>query len=200
MLLAQAPGRLGEFLATTATRMGPGDAILCGFADYYVPQARWEALKAELVATGNWKRVDDFAESPPDAPLAALRDEIDEYFAGETLGDIARLLRYRPGPHSEEWLAKIAKNSPLSCACAVEMIHRLRGTNSIRRALQLEYRFVARAMEHGDFLEGIRAAIIDKDRNPRWRHDGPEAVNAMEVAKMLMPLGADELDLGRELA
>ena len=57
----------------------------------------------------------------------------------------------------------------------------------------MEYRFTFRAMEHGDFLEGIRAAIIDKDRRPNWRHAGPEDVTPLEVARMLMPLGADRL-------
>ena len=47
-------------------------------------------------------------------------------------------------------------------------------------------------MEHGDFLEGIRAMIIDKDRTPRWRHRGPAAVPQAEVSRMLAPLGDDE--------
>jgi enoyl-CoA hydratase len=70
----------------------------------------------------------------------------------------------------------------------------------MRRALELEYRFTYRSMEHGDFIEGIRAAIIDKDRNPRWRHDSAEAVSVMEVSKMLMPLGAQALTFEEELA
>ena len=78
------------------------------------------------------------------------------------------------------------------------MIRRLRGHASMRAALALEYRFTFRSMEHADFLEGIRAAIIDKDRNPRWRHPGPEAVTAEEVDRMLAPLGRDELTFGEE--
>ena len=195
LLLAQAPGRLGEFLGTTTTRMGAGDAILCGFADYFVPQDRWDDLKAELAATGNWKRIDDFAAAPPEGELAAMQDEIDAYFAGETLADIVRNMENRTSAHADKWLKAITKNSPLSCACAVEMTHRLRGRNSIRYALEMEYRYTFRAMEHGDFLEGIRAAIIDKDRNPKWRHDGPSAPTAMDVAQMLLPLGPFELNL-----
>ena len=64
---------------------------------------------------------------------------------------------------------------------------------TIRRALDMEYRFTFRAMEHADFIEGIRAAIIDKDRNPHWRHAGPDAVRTEDIDRMLNPLGADAL-------
>ena len=53
---------------------------------------------------------------------------------------------------------------------ALEIIHRVRNRDDIRYALDQEYRFTFRAMEHGDFLEGIRAQIIDKDRNPQWKY------------------------------
>ena len=83
-------------------------------------------------------------------------------------------------------------------ACAVEMIHRLRGpTADIRKALELEYRFTFRAMEQGDFLEGIRAAVIDKDRAPKWQHD-LEKPPSLAATKMLMPLGKDSLTFEHE--
>ncbi|HSF63400.1 MAG TPA: enoyl-CoA hydratase/isomerase family protein, partial [Paracoccaceae bacterium] len=77
---------------------------------------------------------------------------------------------------------------------------RLGDAPDIRRALEMEYRFTFRAMERADFLEGIRAAIIDKDRNPRWRHAAPDAVPAAEVARLLMPLGADTLTFEEDSA
>jgi enoyl-CoA hydratase/carnithine racemase len=199
LLLANAPGRCGEYLALTAARMGPADAIRAGFADSFVPEARWEGLKAGLCATGNWKRIADAAETLPPGALEAAAADIDRAFGGERLGDIVRALKADGTPFAEDALRRLTKNAPLSMACAVEMIHRLRGTASVRRALELEYRFTHRAMEHGDFLEGIRAAIIDKDRNPRWRH-ALEAVPAVDVSRMLMPLGAAALNLEEELA
>jgi enoyl-CoA hydratase len=130
----------------------------------------------------------------------ALRLEIDAHFAGETAGDILRALRHSDSAFAEEAMKAFTRSAPLSAACTVEMLHRLRGAPSMRRALELEYRFTYRSMEHGDFIEGIRAAIIDKDRNPRWRHDSAEAVSGMEVSKMLMPLGAQALTFEEELA
>jgi hypothetical protein len=81
-------------------------------------------------------------------------------------------------------------------ACAVEIVHRVRSKDTIEGALSQEYRYTYRSMRDGDFLEGIRAAIIDKDRSPKWRHSGPASVPATEVSRMLAPLGAAELTWG----
>ena len=195
LILARAPGRLGEYLGVTGARMGPGDAIHAGFADYYVPEAAWADLKAALCETGDWEAVDRAALPAPESPLAADQREIDWLFSGETLRDILNLLRRSESPVAARALDAMAKNSPLSMAAAVELILRSRGRDTIEGALELEYRFSARAREKGDFLEGIRAAIIDKDRTPRWRHDAMDGAGVMEVAGMLLPLGADTLKL-----
>lgn len=194
LILASAPGRLGEYLGTTAARMGPGDAILAGFADYFVPIAEWPTLKKTLLETGDWAAVDAAAQESPVATMASAQAEIDRHFGGEALADIVRSLKANATEFTQNALQQLKRNAPLSMACAVEMIHRLRGSDSIERALELEYRFTHRAMEHGDFIEGIRAAIIDKDRSPNWRHDLDDPLDA-DMSKMLRPLGADALTL-----
>ncbi|MGB3177746.1 MAG: enoyl-CoA hydratase/isomerase family protein [Albidovulum sp.] len=191
-LLARAPGRLGEYLGTTGTRMGPSDAIFAGFADMFVPEARWPDLKAQLIADGD-PHIIAMSKHAPESPLKALCCEIDALFAGETMGDILRTLNHAGTAFSQGALKAANRASPLATAATIEMIHRLRGAPSMRRALEMEYRFSWRVMEHGDFLEGIRAAIIDKDRNPRWRHESADRVPAIDVSQMLMPLGPDTL-------
>jgi len=199
LILARAPGRLGEYLGVTSARMGPGDAIYAGFADYFVPEASWAALKRDLVDSGDWSDVDQAAHPAPVSPLANARPQIDRLFQGETLRDILNALRTDESALAEQARKSIARNSPLAMAAAVEVIHRVRAMpDDIRHALGQEYRFTARAMEHADFIEGIRAAIIDKDRNPNWRHARPEDVTSGEVAAILMPLGADALTFDTE--
>lgn len=195
LMLAQAPGRLGEYLGTTAARMNASDAIYAGFADSYIPQLKWPDLIATLVKTGDADRITPFIEAPERGPIEALQTQIDAHFAGNALGDIMSGLDAADSDFARDTLKLMRRNSPLSMACTIEMIHRLRGPSlTMEKALELEYRYTYRAMEHGDFLEGIRAAIIDKDRKPNWQHAGRD-VPAEDIAKMLQPLGKDALKL-----
>lgn len=194
LMLHLAPGRLGEYLGAMGVQMGPGDAIYAGFADHYIPDD-WDALKAQLCETGDVACVERAAAARPASDLEANQAQIDALFGGETLGDIARDLRADGGAFARTALERMARNAPLSMACAVEVMHRITSTMGIERCLELEYRFTHRAFEHGDFLEGIRAMVIDKDKAPKWRHGDLEGVPSTAVAKMLMPLGKDALKL-----
>ena len=188
-LLALAPGHLGAYLGSTGTRMGTADAIYAGFADIFVPQSDWPVLIATLVAEGI-SALAAFSKPAPVGALAALQPQIDQHFGGKTAGDIVRTLRGDDSDFAKGALKALRRASPLACCAAVEMQHRLADTPTLPRALELEYRYTHRAQEMGDFLEGIRAAVIDKDRSPRWRHDSIESVSDAEVLAMLAPLGA----------
>lgn len=187
-ILAHAPGRLGEYLGLTAARLNAGDAIHVGFADYYIPEAQWPDLIASIEETGDWSLIDDAAKHVDPGPIAAQATEIDAEFGGETLLDIVNALKASETDFARDALKKLSRNSPLAMGCALEIIHRVRMNGTIHGALDQEYRFTYRAMEHGDFLEGIRAQIIDKDRNPQWKHT-LEGLPQMVVSQMLMPLG-----------
>ncbi|WP_254432873.1 enoyl-CoA hydratase/isomerase family protein [Ruegeria arenilitoris] len=196
LLLALAPGRLGEYLGVTGARMGPGDAIYAGFADHFIPQKQWPDMIEMLEASGQADLLAEHAAPAPDRTLP--QDDIDRFFGGETLGDVLTDLRNGDTEFTRGALEAMGRNSPLSMACAIEMLHRLRGPAlTMRKALELEYRFTFRSMEHGDFLEGIRAQIIDKDRNPEWQFADMN-VPAAAVSRMLMPLGADTLTFEEE--
>ncbi|MEM8538646.1 MAG: enoyl-CoA hydratase/isomerase family protein [Pseudomonadota bacterium] len=193
LLLAQAPGRLGEYLGITAARMGPADAIFAGFADLYIPRGNWGDAIRTLESSGNADVLTELATTPPKGAMESQLPEIDAAFGGEDLRAVLNALKIEDTAFNTDSLNKLARNSPLAMACAIEMIHRLRGpTADIRRALELEYRFTYRAMEKGDFLEGVRAAVIDKDRTASWQHslDNPPSLAATQ---MLMPLGRNAL-------
>ena len=196
--LSLAPGRVGEYLGLTAGRMGPDDAIFAGFADHYIPQEKWGGLIEMLEASGDAEHVATHSEPAPEGTLRPAQTDIDRHFGGESLGDILTSLRTEDTDFAKGTLKALGRNCPISMACTVEMLHRLRGPSlTIRKALEMEYRFTYRSAEHGDFLEGIRAQIIDKDRNPKWQYADMN-VPAVAVSKMLQPLGADALTFKEE--
>ncbi|SPH20926.1 putative 3-hydroxyisobutyrate dehydrogenase [Ascidiaceihabitans donghaensis] len=197
LMLALAPGRLGEYLGCTAARMNAGDAIFAGFADIYLPEAAWDSTIKTLELTGDVDHI-KAQDVPASGPIENNQDAINRHFHGASLGDIWITLESDTSDFAQATLKQMKRNSPLSMACAIEILSRLRGPSlTMGKALDLEYRFTARAMEHGDFLEGIRAAIIDKDRQPKWQFaDG--VVPPMAVSKMLQPLGAQALKLKEE--
>lgn len=190
LLLARAPGYLGEYLGVTGRRMNASDALLAGFADYFVPESQWRELTETLMETGDCSVISAMARDPEDGPVMQMLGRVDAHFSADNLGDILASL-----PRDDWGLATasaIRANSPLSSACTIALVRRVREAGTIQAALQNEYRFTSRSASEGDFVEGIRAAIIDKDQNPRWRHGRVEDVTVREVAAMLsVPPGGD---------
>ena len=180
-LLSRAPGRIGEYLALTGARMGAGDAIHAGFADTYLPEDRWPDLIDRLEATGDLSLIEG-----GDAPSAPLKTRDLSAFAQDTVADIIDALEQ---DGDAQTLKILHANSPLSMAAGLAMVRAARGDARMQDALAREYRFTYRATQETDFLEGVRAQIIDKDRKPRWMSDA----SSDHVAALLAPLGAHEL-------
>lgn len=181
-LLAHAPGRIGEYLGLTGARMGPGDAIHTGFADLYIPENEWPDLIEQLAATGTT----DHLQGKP-APVAELAQRNLSDFDHESMPAILAALEAK----GDTWaLPALRRNSPLSMAATLQMIREARNDSRMQDSLSREYRFTSRATRLSDFLEGVRAQLIDKDRSPKWTADD----SAAHVDTLLAPLGDDELN------
>lgn len=196
-LLADAPGRCGEYLGVTGARMGPADAIYAGFADRYVPADRLEEMKAELAESGDPNRIRRFASRPAPGELDYFKLPLDDAFEAASAVELEAKLEDAAAaglPWATKTLEALRKGCPLSIACTIEMVRNARHM-SLEEALAQEYRFTARCMEEGEFLEGVRAAVIDKDRTPKWARPKLSDVTARDVEAMLAPLGENELRL-----
>ena len=185
-LLGRAPGRLGEFLALTAGTMDGSDALYAGFADFWVPSERIDALRDALAhradPTGPSEIVMLFDETPDASPLSAQQTWIDDAFAAETVPEIVARLRAMPvsvgepdattagavpGPAATADL--LESLAPTALVVTLDAVREARAMTSIREALAGEYRRVLWFVHHHpDLVEGIRAQLVDKDRNPRW--------------------------------
>lgn len=195
LFLANTPGNLGKYLGLTGARMQAADAIYTGFADIYAPYAVWPDLKARLLETGDISIIDAFTAPAPDGSFATDQATLDVLFAPRSLEDITIRLKASPSALAAKALRGLSRGAPLAQTCCLAALDHMRGSQSLRDALALEYRFTARAVDQGDFPEGIRALIIDKDNAPNWAHQSPADVTVAEVSAMLADLGADELDL-----
>jgi len=116
------------------------------------------------------------------------RQDIDSVFNRDTVANIWQAMPDDPPPALTHAQKLMNRHSPLSLCCTTVLIQKVRMADSIASALMHEFRFTARAMEHGDFLEGIRAAIIDRDRAPKWRHNSWRDVTGADVVAMGYPV------------
>ncbi len=192
-LLAKAPSNVGLFLGLTGMRMNASDALYAGFADICMDENDFESAKKALIEAGTTGPLADFAVQPGEpGKLEGWADELDSLCTQNSVWQLA----YADTQNTEikTFLDKaFAHSSPLAMLCCAEIIHRLENDLSIEHALDQEYRYSYRSMEHGDLLEGIRAAIIDKDRNPRWRFKTCDEITPDDVAFMLAPTPQSDL-------
>ena len=181
LLLARAPGRLGEYLALTGDHMDAADAIHAGFADHLVPAERIddfrEALASRADPTGPAEIVLLFDETPGTSRLQVARVWIDDAFAAPTVPEILARLDARSEADAATAAATIRSLSPTAVTVALEAVRRARRLPGLRAALAQEYALVDWFVHtQPDLVEGVRAQLIDKDRAPKWR---PGALDAL---------------------
>ncbi len=197
-LLANAPGRLGEYLGLLGERMNAADAIFAGFSDTCVRSERHDELIAALVDPDGdpvGVTVAGFADAPPPVVLADHVAEIDEIFEADTLEEILARLSASPSGWAQKATASAQSRSPLSMKLTLAGVRAAREMSSLEDALNLEYRLTTRLFEHGEFIEGIRALLVDKDKAPRWNPATLAEVTNEMVAAFLAPFG-DRPELG----
>ena len=188
-ILARAPGRIGEYLGLSGGRLVASDAIHAGFADALVPADDLPALITTLAESGDAARIGDFTAKPAAGGLAALQPSIDRVFALARVSEmIEALARNRDDSWSRRTLGRMRRGSPLSLVVALRAVRLARRRPGLARALKTEYRAAIRCMEQGDFPEGVRAAVIDRDRQPRWRFATPGEVPESLIDEFLAPL------------
>ena len=193
LVLARAPGRLGEYLGLTGFRMKAADAILAGFADQYLPAAKIGEAIGRLEETGDPAAIEDLFETPEGGELEGRMAEIARFFAEPDAAAILAALEADGGDFALQTAKLIRRGSPLSVAVTLELVRAARADPQIETALQREYRYTHRAQSDGDFLEGTRAVVIDKDRNPSWSSTRIDDLPRERVTAMLAPLEEDEL-------
>lgn len=190
-LLSRAPGGLGLHAALTGAPFSGADAIAMGFADHYVPHADVEAFRRFVITDGVDKALDKYAVEPPPSELAAQRNWIDECFAGDTVEDIVTALRGHDAGPANDAADLIATRSPIALSVTLAAVRRAAKLETLKDVLTQDYRVSSASLRSHDLVEGIRAQLIDKDRNPKWSPAQLHAVTAADVDAYFAPVDDD---------
>ncbi|MER8182276.1 enoyl-CoA hydratase/isomerase family protein [Kitasatospora sp. NPDC094015] len=195
-LLAHAPGELGTHLALTAGSMTAADALLCGFADHFVPAAALPGLLAELAHRPAAEAVAAHATAAPASELAAQRGWIDTCYAADEVEEILTRLADSGVPEAKQAAEEILGKSPTALKVTLAALRLARGHRSLAETLEQEYRISCAALDSHDLVEGIRAQVVDKDRDPHWRPATPAEVGPEEVRRFFAPAPTGALGIG----
>jgi enoyl-CoA hydratase len=190
-ILSRAPGLLGFHAALTGAPFDGADAIAMGFADHYVPHVKLADFRQSIVDDGVDAALATHAIEPPASNLLAQRHWIDECFAGDTVEDIIAALRGHDAGPANDAANLIATRSPISASVALEAIRRAAKLGTLEDVLRQEYRTSCGSSRSHDLVEGIRAQVIDKDRNPKWSPASLAAVTTADVEEYFKPADPD---------
>jgi enoyl-CoA hydratase len=193
LLLSRSPGESGTHAALTGAHLDGADALFLGLADHFVPSENLAALAEALESETAEAAVGRFLQEPPASVLAAQRDWIDDAYASDDAEEIVGRLR-AAGGEAATAAGTIEEKSPTAVKVTLESLRRVRGL-SLDEALEQEYRVGLRCLTGADFREGIRAQVVDKDRNPQWKPASLAEVTPTAVEGFFASLGDRELKL-----
>ncbi len=185
-LLPRAPGEAGTWMGLTGNAVAGADAIYTGFADVLVPSQKLEALMQDLSlardADGVQAAIEARAVDPADSFLAGNLDVINATFGFETVEEIFAALAARDDAFSRETLETLRKRSPTSLKLTLKMLRLGSESPSLIECLEREFAAGTEILLGHDFYEGVRAALVDKDRNPRWQPARLEDVTERDLS------------------
>lgn len=199
-LLSHSPGEIGTYFGLTGQIMNGPDAIYARFADAVVPSAKLAALREALtkVRAGTTSAeikalIDGFASGETAGPVAAMQPKIDGWFAHDRMEDIVAALQRDGSELAHSTLKTLNEKSPRGMVVTLKLLRLARASSSLEECLVREYRAALEVFASDDFREGVRAAVIDKDRNPKWSPPRIEDVTPAMIAPYFAEIGADEL-------
>jgi enoyl-CoA hydratase len=199
-LLSRAPGQLGTYYGLTGQSMTGMDAIRCDFADMLVPAEKLGELRQALTRLGGDANngmvrgvLAHYALPRGPAPIDQHRALIDTAMAHESAADIIAAFERDPSEFSQGVARTLKTKSPTSLKLTQRLLRDAKASTSLKQCLAREYGAALEIFVSHDFPEGIRAAVIDKDRSPKWQPATLAEVTPAMIDAYFVPRGADEL-------
>lgn len=182
-MMPRLPGRLGIYLALTGARMQGADAVHAGLATHFVPRSELASLSAGLAGEGV-AALARFAAPLPAFSLAEQRDLIDRCFAANDMLEIMRRLQHDGGTFARRTAETLRQMSPSALVWSLRLL-RQGEDRGLRQCLDAELRATRTITPHHEFIEGVRAMVVDKDREPKWQPARLEDVDTGEIDRLL---------------
>ena len=199
-LLSRSPGEIGTYFGLTGQTMNGPDAVYARFADVVVPTHKLAPLRETLVnlragvSSADVKTtIDQFATGETSGPVAAIQPQIDRWFAHDRMEDIVAALQGDGSELAQSTLKTLNEKSPRGMVVTLKLLRLARASTSLQQCLVREYRAALEVFKSDDFREGVRAAVIDKDRNPHWSPARIADVTPEMLAPYFAEIGAGEL-------
>lgn len=188
--LSRLPGRTGQYLALTGHRLDGAECLALGLATHYLASEALDEAKASIAAEP--QRIDailtNLSRHVPDARILAHREEIDRLFSSDTLEDVFAALEADSGEWARQQLATLRTKSPQTMKVSLRLLHEGATMPTFEDEMRQEYAVGAHVVQRHDFLEGVRAVIVDKDNAPRWNPPTPEGVTDHVIDQIFAPL------------
>ncbi len=194
--LPRSPGRVGFYLGLTGARIKAADCLYAGIATHYVPSGALGSLIDALRKNAGDAVTDvvaRFAVSPGKAPLEQDRDTMDRCFAESSIEAIQNALEADGSEWAKGARTAMGEKAPTCEKVTLRQLEHGR-TMAFEDCMVMEFRLSQRAMAAHDFYEGVRAAVIDKDRAPKWRPASLAEVSDADIEAWFAPLPGGDLD------
>ncbi|SCB31181.1 enoyl-CoA hydratase/isomerase family protein [Rhizobium hainanense] len=193
-LLPRAPGEAGTWMGLTGQTVEAADVIHAGFADHCVASSTLPALidaiaglPANIFAVEVHALIRTMAADAGESRLATNREVVDRAFSAETVEQILKALADEPGEFAAEAAGVIASRSPTSLKLTLRLLRAGRASANLAECLNRELGACKGILYNHDFYEGVRAAVIDKDRNPKWSPASLSEVTAADIDRFFVP-------------
>lgn len=192
--LSRLPGRTGQYLALTGHRLDGAECLVLGLASHYVHSDRLEEAKARIVADPQAIAavLGELSAPPPDARIVAHRGAIDRLFAPDRLEDILAALEADGGEWAVQQLAALQTKSPQTMKVSLKLLHDGKAMPTFEDEMRQEFAVASHVVQRHDFVEGVRAVIVDKDNAPKWNPATPEEVSDHLIDQIFAPLSTDQ--------
>jgi len=188
--LPRLPGRTGQFLALTGARLDGSECFHLGLATHYVPSLALDDLKARIAAEPDRLEalLDESSATPPEPRIAGNRERIDRLFASDDFEAVLAALEADGSDWAAKELATLRGKSPQACKVSLRLLYDGGLMAGFADEMRQEYAVASRVVQRHDFVEGVRALLVDKDNRPRWEPRAPEAVTDHMIDTIFAPM------------